>query len=101
MTKKKSVQSSIPWSACDLQVGTTRRPLPHTEDSEGSDAPRSVTDSTDQCTTVGMVYYAHVSMLHVISVICLVYLMCICVITSYYCKVVVGLETKFCTLLEV
>ncbi len=27
--------------------------------------------------------------------------MCICVITSYYCKVMVGLETQFCTLLEV
>ncbi len=28
--------------------GTARRPLPHTEDSEGSAAPRSVTDFTDQ-----------------------------------------------------
>ncbi len=29
------------------------------------------------------------------------YLIRICVITSYYCKVVVGLEAQFCTLLEV
>jgi hypothetical protein len=35
----------------------------------------------------------------VISVIC--YLMCIGVCTSYYCKLVVGLRTQFCTLVEV
>jgi hypothetical protein len=39
------------------------------------------------------------SMLHVISVIC--YLMRICVWTSYYCELVVGLREQFDTLLEV
>jgi hypothetical protein len=38
-------------------------------------------------------------MLHVISVIC--YLMRICVYTSYYCELVVGLRAQFCTLLKV
>ena len=33
------------------------------------------------------------------DIIC--YLMRICVITSYYCKVVVGLEAQFCTLTTV
>ena len=41
-------RSSMPRAVCVVQVGTVRRPLPHTEDSEGSDAPRSDTDSTDQ-----------------------------------------------------
>jgi hypothetical protein len=31
---------------CAVQASTTRRPVPHIEDSEGSDTPRSVTDST-------------------------------------------------------
>ena len=53
---------------CVVQVSTTRRPLPHTEDSEGPDVPRSTTDSTDQWVWCPI----HIrSMLHVISVTCL------------------------------
>ncbi len=41
-------RSSRSWvDTCDVQVSTTWRPLPHTEDSEGDDVLRSVTDSTD------------------------------------------------------
>ena len=41
-------RSSMAWAECPVQVGTVRRPLPHTEDSEGVVAPRSTTDSTEQ-----------------------------------------------------
>jgi hypothetical protein len=54
---------------CNIPSGTTRRPVPHIEDSEGASAPRSVTDSTDQW----LWCFIHMwFMLHVISVICLV-----------------------------
>ena len=54
---------------CAVQTSTTRRPVPHIEGSEGTDAPRSVTDSTEQWVWCFM----HIRfMLHVISVICLV-----------------------------
>jgi hypothetical protein len=33
---------------CVVQSSTTRRPSPHIEDGEGTVAPRSVTDSTEQ-----------------------------------------------------
>jgi hypothetical protein len=51
--------TSTPWTdMCTVQVSTTRRPLPHTDHSEGAVAPRSVTDSTHG--SVGMVSYVHV-----------------------------------------
>ena len=38
-----------PGQTCALfQVSTTRRPSPHTEDSEGAVGPRSSTDSTEE-----------------------------------------------------
>jgi hypothetical protein len=52
-----------------VQSSTTRRSVPRVEDSEGTAAPRSVTDSTDQWVWCFM----HMRfMLHVISLICLV-----------------------------
>jgi hypothetical protein len=46
---RKVPSTSTPWTdVSSVQVSTTRRPLPHTEDSEGTAAPRSTTDSTDQ-----------------------------------------------------
>jgi hypothetical protein len=53
----------------------------------GPDTLRSVTDSTEQFVWCLIHMW---SMLHVISVIC--YLMCICIYTSYYCELVVGLR---------
>ena len=47
-TIENDLRSSMTWAAYTVQVGTTRRPLPHTKDSEGSAAPRSTTDSTEQ-----------------------------------------------------
>ena len=39
----------LPWAdTCVVQASTTRRPSPHIEDGEGSVAPGSTTDSTDQ-----------------------------------------------------
>jgi hypothetical protein len=64
-------RSSMPWSdMCVVQVSTTRRPLPRTQDSEDCDpvVPRTDTDSTDQWVWCLMHMW---SMLHVISVICL------------------------------
>ena len=63
---------------------------------EGSDVPRSDTDSTEKLVRCLMHMW---SILYVISVIC--YLMCICVYTSYHCELVVGLRERSCTLLEV
>ena len=40
-------RSSMPWAVCAVQVGTSRQPRAHTEDSEGTVAPRSTTDSTE------------------------------------------------------
>jgi len=52
-----------------LGLSTTRQPVHHIEDSEGTDVPRSVTDSTEQWVWCFM----HMRfMLYVISVICLV-----------------------------
>ncbi len=52
-----------------FKVWTTRRPVPHIQDSEGDTSPRSFTDSTEQW--VGC--FIHMwFMLHVISVIFLV-----------------------------
>jgi hypothetical protein len=67
---RKVPSTSTPWAdMCDVQVSTTRRPLPHTEGSGGAAAPRSATDHTEQWVWCLM----HMrSMLHVISVICLV-----------------------------
>ena len=62
-------RSSMPWAACVVQVGTARRLLPRTEDSEGPVAPCSSTDSTEQWVWCLIHMW---SMLHVISVICLV-----------------------------
>jgi hypothetical protein len=56
----------------------------------------SATDSTEQLVWCLLHMW---SMVHVISVIC--YLMCICICTSYYCELVVGLRAQFYTLLEV
>jgi hypothetical protein len=69
-TSRKVPSTSTPWAdMCTVQVSTTRRPLPHTEDScEGAAAPRSTTDSTEQWVWCLMHMW---SMLHVISVICL------------------------------
>jgi hypothetical protein len=70
MDREKFPGASIPWTdKYDVQVSTTRRPLPRTEDSEGSVSPRSVMDSTEWwvCCLIHMW-----SMLHVISVMCLV-----------------------------
>jgi hypothetical protein len=60
---------------------------------------------------VGMVSYEHVVFVtccfcfmfrfRVSRVVSDMLLMCICVCTSYYCELVVGLRTQFCTLLEV
>jgi hypothetical protein len=67
---RKVPSTSTPWTdLCTVQVSTTRRPLPRTEDSEGAAAPRSATDSTEQW--VWCLLHMR-SMLHVISVICLV-----------------------------
>ena len=52
-----------------FKLGQLDDPLPHTEDSEGSAAPRSVTDSTEQWVWCIM---HMLSMLHDISVICLI-----------------------------
>jgi len=62
-------RSSRPWTdKCEVQPSTTRRPVPYIEDSEGTPAPRSVTDSTEQWVWCFM----HMRfMLQVISVICL------------------------------
>ena len=67
---RKVPSTSTPWAdMCAVQVSTTRRPLPRTEGSGGAAAPRSATDYTEQWVWCLM----HMrSMLHVISVICLV-----------------------------
>jgi hypothetical protein len=60
-------RSTRPWTdTCDVQVSTTWRLLPLTEDSEGADTHRSSTDSTEQWVWFLMHMW---SMLHVISVI--------------------------------
>ena len=64
-------REGVPESRCSgqyarVEVLTTCRPLPHTEDSEGAAAPRPTTDSTEQWV------WCLMHMLHVISVICLV-----------------------------
>ena len=66
----KVPSTSMPWAdTCDVQASTIRRPVLHTEDSEGDAVPRSVTDSTEQWVWCFM----HMRyMLYVISVICLV-----------------------------
>ncbi len=53
----------------DVQVSTTRRPVPHIEDSSRTATPRSATDSTEKWVWCFMHMWF---MLHVISVICLV-----------------------------
>ncbi len=65
----KVPSTSTTWTdMCVVQVSTTRRPLLHTEDGEGTASPRSTTDSTDQWVWC----LIHIwSLLHVISVICL------------------------------
>jgi hypothetical protein len=46
---RKEPSTSTPWvDTCGVQVSTTRRPVPHIEDSEGVDVPHSTTDSTEQ-----------------------------------------------------
>ena len=69
--RERCPRSSMSWAdMCDVQVSTTRRPRPRTEDSEAPVAPRSVTDSTEKWVWCLMNMR---SMLHVISVMCLVY----------------------------
>ena len=67
---RKVPSTSMPWAdTSDVQSSTIRRPVLHTEDSEGDAAPRSATDSTDQWVWCFM-YMRY--MLYVISIICLV-----------------------------
>jgi hypothetical protein len=68
--RERCPQSSRPWEdTCDVKTSTTRRPVPHIQDSEGDAAPHSGTDSTEQWVWC----FIHMwFMLHVISVICLV-----------------------------
>ena len=69
-SSRKVPSTSTPWAdMCAVQVSTTRRPLPRTEGSGGAAEPRSATDYTEQ--SVWCLMHMR-SMLHVISVICLV-----------------------------
>ena len=48
-SSRKVPSTSMSWSdTCDVQASTIRRPVLHTEDSEGTSVLRSVTDSTEQ-----------------------------------------------------
>ncbi len=53
---------------CAVRASTTRRPVPHIDDSEGSVVPRSVTDSTEQWVWC---FYAHV--VYVICYFCYIF----------------------------
>ena len=90
-------RSSRPWAETYAVEFSTTDDLFHTlKTMWGPVTLRSVTDSTEQLVWCLM----HMrSMLHDISVIC--YLRRICICTSYYCELVVGLRTQFYTLLEV
>jgi hypothetical protein len=72
------------------------RPLSHTEDSVGT-CWTSFRHGLHG--TVGMVSYTHV--VYVTCYFCYVFLIRICIFTSYYCELVVGLRSQFYTLLEV
>jgi hypothetical protein len=90
-------RASRPWSDTYVVVVSTTDDLFHAlKTIWGPDALRSVTDSTEQLVWCLMNMW---SMLHVISVI--YYLTRICICTSYYCELVVGLRAQFYTLLEV
>ena len=90
-------RTSTPWTdTYSVEVSTTDDLFHTLKTMWGLAALRSVKDSTEQLVWCLM----HMrSMLHVISVIC--YLTRICICTSYYCELVVGLRTQFYTLLEV
>ena len=46
---KEVLDPRLPWTdTCGVQPSTTRRPSSRIEDGEGTVAPRSVTDSTEQ-----------------------------------------------------
>ncbi len=76
--------TSMPWSdTCVVQASTTRRPVPRIEDSEGSDAPRSVTDYTEQW---GWCFIHIRSML--LHVICLLYVICLFYVVIWYMSVI-------------
>jgi hypothetical protein len=69
-SSRKVSSTSMSWTdTYTFQSSTTRRPVPLIEDSEGTDTPRSTTDSTTQWVWCFMHMWF---MLHVISVICLV-----------------------------
>jgi hypothetical protein len=90
-------RASRPWAdTYVVEVSTTDDLFHALKTMQGPAALRSTTDSTEQL--VWCLMYMR-SMLHVISVIC--YLTRICICTSYYCELVVGLRTQFYTLLEV
>ncbi len=85
------------WSdTYDVEVSTTDDLFHTLKTMWGPVVLRSVTDSTEQ---LAWCLIHIVSMLHVISVI--YYLTRICIWTSYYCELVVGLRVQFYTLLEV
>jgi hypothetical protein len=90
-------RSSRPWAETYAVEFSTTDDLFHTlKTMWGPVTLRSVTDSTEQLVWCLM----HMrSMLHDISVIC--YLTRICICTSYYCEMVVGLRVQIYTLLEV
>ncbi len=90
-------RASRPWTdTYTVEVSTTDDLFHTLKTMWGPDTLCSVTNSTEQF--VWCLLHMR-SMLHVISVIC--YLTCICICTSYYCEMVVGLRTQFYTLLEV
>jgi hypothetical protein len=71
---KSALDLDVLGRQCDVQASTTRRPVPHLEDGGGADAPRSVTDSTEQWVWCFMHMWS--MLLYVgclLNVICLLY----------------------------
>ncbi len=62
-----------------VHPSTTRRPVPHTEDSERADAPRSTTDCTEQWVLCFMNMWS--MLLHVI---CMLYVICLLYVVICY-----------------
>jgi hypothetical protein len=94
--RKRCPRSSISWVDTYVLKFQQLDDLVHTLKTIEGVAPRSTTDSTEQLVWCLIHMW---SMLYLISVI--YYLMCVCVSTSYHCKLVVGLRTQFWTMLEV
>ncbi len=70
-SSRKVSSTSMSWAdTCDVRVSTTNRPVPHTEDSEGTDVPRSTTDSTEQWVWCFM--YMWSMLLYIICLLCVI-----------------------------